>query len=188
MKKFSIGDILKPTVVLTVICLITSALLAVTNMLTAPKIAELAVKTETEARQEVLSQAIEFSDEKFGDTAYCIGKDENGNTVGYVFTATSKGYGGEIKVTVGVDTEGKVTGVKILDISETPGLGMNADNADWLSQFIGKTLGINVNKNTPGDNEIQALTGATITSKAVTAAVNEALDYYSQVTGGAENG
>lgn len=188
MKNFKAGDILKPVIVLTLICLITSALLAVTNMFTAPKIADLAVQNETQARKEVLSQASEFSDATLGNTAYCIGKDTSGNTVGYVFTTTAKSYGGDVRITVGVDAEGKVAGVKILDISDTPGLGMNADDADWLSQFIGKTFRIGVNKNSPGENEIQALTGATITSNAVTSAVNTALENYAKVTGGANNG
>ena len=62
MKKFSIGDILKPTVVLALICVITSALLAYTNSLTAPIIADLAIETEMNTRKEVLKNAAEFVD------------------------------------------------------------------------------------------------------------------------------
>ena len=65
---------------------------------------------------------------------------------------------------------------------------MNATKPSFLEQFIGKTLGIAVNKNEPAENEIKALTGATITSKAVTSAVNTALEYYAEITGGANNG
>lgn len=188
MKKFSIGDILKPTIVLALICIITSALLAYTNSLTAPIIADLAVQTELNTRKEVLKNASEFVDEDFNGIAYCTGKDASGNTIGYVFTTSAKGYGGDVKIMVGVNADGTVAGVQTLSLSETPGLGMNATNPSFLEQFVGKTLGISVNKNDPGENEIKALTGATITSKAVTSAVNLALDYYDQITGGADNG
>ena len=188
MKKFSIGDILKPVVVLTAICIVTSALLAYTNSLTKPVIDNLAVQTEINTRKLVLSQAESFSDKAFGDVAYCTGEDASGETVGYVFTTSAKGYGGDVKIMVGVNADGTVSGVQTLELSETPGLGMNAQKPAFLEQFIGKTLGVAVNKNAPGENEIKALTGATITSKAVTTAVNEALDYYTQITGGADNG
>lgn len=188
MKKFSVGDILKPTVVLTVICIVTSALLAYTNSLTAPVIDALAVETELNTRKLVLTEATEFTEEKLGDVAYCIGKDEGGSTVGYVFTTSAKGYGGDVKIMVGVKADGTVSGVQTLELNETPGLGMNAQKPSFLEQFVGKTLGVAVNKNTPGENEIKALTGATITSRAVTSAVNTALEYYAEITGGANNG
>ncbi len=188
MKKFSIGDILKPTIVLALICIITSALLAYTNSLTAPIIADLAVETELNTRKEVLKNAAEFVDEDLNGVAYCIGKDAGGATIGYVFTTAAKGYGGDVKIMVGVNADGTVAGVQILSLSETPGLGMNATNPGFLEQFIGKTYGIGVNKNEPGENEIKALTGATITSNAVTNAVNIAFDYYLEITGGANNG
>ncbi len=188
MKKFRIGDILKPVIVLTAICIVTSALLAYTNSLTKPVIDNLAAETEMNTRKVVLSQADTFVDEAFGDTAYCTGKDASGATVGYVFTTSAKGYGGDVKIMVGVNTDGTVSGVQTLELSETPGLGMNAQKPSFLEQFIGKTLGVSVNKNSPGENEIKALTGATITSNAVTSAVNTALDYYTQITGGADNG
>lgn len=188
MKKFSAGDILKPVVVLTLICVITSALLAYTNSLTAPVIADLAVETELNTRKEVLATAEEFVDDDLNGVAYCTGKDASGTTVGYVFTTSAKGYGGDVKVMIGVNADGTVAGVQTLSLSETPGLGMNATKPSFLEQFIGKTLGVAVNKNNPGENEIKALTGATITSKAVTSAVNTALEYYTEITGGANNG
>ena len=189
MKNFKISDILKPTIVLAAICIVTSALLAYTNTLTKPVIDDLAVQTELNTRKLVLSQAESFTEESFSeDVVYCVGEDANGETVGYVFTTAAKGYGGDVKIMVGVNADGTVAGVQILSLSETPGLGMNATKPTFLEQFIGKTLGISVTKNEPADNEIKALTGATITSNAVTTAVNEALDYYTQITGGADNG
>ncbi len=188
MKKFSIGDILKPVIVLTAICVVTSALLAYTNSLTKPVIDNLAVETELKTRKIVLSQADSFTDEKLGDVAYCTGKAADGATIGYVFTTSAKGYGGDVNIMVGVNADGTISGVQTLSLSETPGLGMNAQKPTFLEQFIGKTLGVSVTKNEPGENEIKALTGATITSNAVNTAVNTALDYYAQITGGADNG
>lgn len=188
MKNFKASDILRPVIMLTLICLITSALLAYTNSLTAPVIEALAVQTANETKSVVLSSAESFDIQKLGDTEYSVGKDSGGTVVGYVFTASAKGYGGDINVMVGVTAEGKVSGVEILELSETPGLGMKATGEDFLNQFIDKIAGIGVNKNNPGENEIKALTGATITSKAVTSAVNTALEYYAEITGGANNG
>lgn len=188
MKKFKASDIIKPTVVLLIICLVASFLLAMTNKVTAPRIEELAKQTELKTRQEVLPAAAEFEEIKQGDVDYCIGKNAQGSPVGFVFITVTKGYGGDVKVMTGVTNEGKVAGIQILALSETAGLGMRAKEESFLKQFVDKVGGIGVAKNNPGENEIQALTGATITSKAVTSAVNEALTLYETVKGGANNG
>ena len=186
-KKFTAKDILIPTVSLFVICLVVTALLAVTNMLTAPQIQKLSKETEDKTKAEVLASADEFSDAL---TVSADGKDytyyegtASGDTIGYVFKTSAKGYGGDIDLMVGIDTSGKVTGVSILSISETAGLGMNAKNESFINQYIGKSGTIGVSKNGASDTEIQALTGATITSKAVTSAVYTALSLYSQIGG-----
>ena len=103
------------------------------------------------------------------------------NIIGYVFTTSAKGYGGDIITMVGIKADGTVSGMDFLSISETAGLGMNADTDEFKNQFAGKIGEIGLNKNTPAENEIQALTGATITSKAVTEAVNIALELYEEV-------
>ena len=186
-KKFTAKDILIPTVSLFVICLVVTALLAVTNMLTAPQIQKLSKETEDKTKAEVLASADEFSDAL---TVSADGKDytyyegtASGDTIGYVFKTSAKGYGGDIDLMVGIDTSGKVTGVSILSISETAGLGMNAKNESFINQYMGKSGTIGVSKNGASDTEIQALTGATITSKAVTSAVNTAHSLYSQIGG-----
>ena len=187
-KKFSIGDILKPTIVLALICLITSALLAYTNSLTAPVIKQNNIASANASKAVVLADAENFADETKGDISYSVGTDASGAVAGYVFTTTAKSYGGEISVMVGIKADGTVSGVELLSINDTPGLGMNAKNPSFLEQFVGKVAGILVNKNEPAENEIKALTGATVTSKAVTAAVNTALDNYTEITGGVNNG
>ena len=170
-----------PTVALFLICLVATTLLAVTNKVTA--------QTEVETRQKVLPAATQFGETqemKGGSGTYAVGKDASGNEVGYVFVTVSKGYGGDVKIMTGVDKNGAVTGISPLELNETAGLGMKAQNASFLDQFKGKVKDIAVNKNSASGNEIQALTGATITSKAVTAAVNEALSYYDSNLKGAE--
>ena len=100
------------------------------------------------------------------------------NTYGYVITVTSKeGYGGDIQFTVGFDMNGKVTGISMLSISETAGLGMKAKEKEFLNKYVGKSGGSFVvdKDNTSGaTNEIDAISGATVTTRAVTKGVNAA--------------
>ena len=99
---------------------------------------------------------------------------------GYVITATDKeGYGGDIRVTVGIKADGTVNGVSILSISETAGLGMKATEPAFYEQYQGKQAEKFYVSKDGGDGEpIDALSGATITSRAMTGAVNAALGYF----------
>lgn len=105
--------------------------------------------------------------------------DKDGNVIGYIVSSTSKeGYGGNISISVGFDMNGKVTGVSILSISETAGLGMEAKNDSFLNQYKAegneeKIYIVNKSDSEEGIN-IDALSGATITTNAVTKAVNAA--------------
>ena len=108
------------------------------------------------------------------------GKDASGNTVGYVLNSLSNdSYGGAVKISVGFDMDGTITGVGIREISDTPGLGLKAKEDDFKGQYIGKNADkLTVTKNgASADTEIDAISGATITSNAVTNAVNAALYY-----------
>ena len=105
-----------------------------------------------------------------------------------VFETEASGYGGKVKVMTGIDAEGAITGVVILSHDETPGLGANAEKPDFLNQFLQQAPegGLEVIKyQTPGEGQIQAMTGATVTSTAVTNAVNQAIAQYNTVKGGA---
>ena len=186
MKKFDLKEVLVPTISLFLICAIVTLLLAVTNSVTKPQIEKLQIETANKTKAQVLSVADSFSDEKTAQLngatyTYFEGYDKENNVVGYVFTTSAKGYGGDIVTMVGVNNDGTVSGMDFLSISETAGLGMNADADEFKNQFVGKSGEIGVNKNAPAENEIQALTGATITSKAVTNAVNIALELYEEV-------
>ncbi len=173
------------TVTLFLICLISTLLLGITNSVTAPIIEKLAVETEIKSRQVVFESASSFGEAKQTDAgSIAEALDENGNKIGYVVVNTAKGYGGDISVMTGVDLDGKVTGINILSHSETAGLGAKATTDNFRNQFIGLISNITVSKDKAGDNSIDAITGATITSRAVTQAVNAAIE----LAGGENNG
>ena len=189
MKKLK--EILLPTLALFLICLIAAVLLAVTNNATQAKIEQNAADTANAARSEVLSAA-SFSEDAVEEQTgltYCVGQDESGNAVGYVITAAAKGYGGDVKVMVGFDPEGQIAGFTILDCSnETPGLGQNSKKPEFMQRFLGKSGTLTVDKYSNEGQNVQAITAATITSKAVVKAVNQATEAFLNLTGGAENG
>ena len=111
-----------------------------------------------------------------------------GAQTGYVIKVSGKGYGGAVVIALGITNEGEVLGINILDNSnETPGLGQNSSKEDWNSQYVGKSLAagsLQVTKTgDAGENMIDSITGATITSNAVTRAVNVALKFVASQTG-----
>ena len=106
--------------------------------------------------------------------------DKDGNLLGHVVTVTDhEGYGGDIQFAMGVTVDGVTNGISFLSISETAGLGMKAKEDDFKNQFSGKEVSqFAYTKNgASADNEIDALSGATITTNAVTNGVNAGLYY-----------
>ena len=107
-----------------------------------------------------------------------VAEAEDGSVLGYLITASStEGYNGLVQISVGITSEGNLTGLGFLSISETPGLGMKAKEPEFKDQFNGKPVAtFSVTKTAPAsDAEIQAISGATFTSKATTGAVNAAV-------------
>ena len=107
--------------------------------------------------------------------------DANGAVIGYLITSTSsESYGGDVQIYVGITADGTITGVGFLAINETPGLGMKAKEPAFKDQFNGRAAQtFEVTKTAAsGDAQIQAISGATITSSAVTNAVNAAVYFY----------
>lgn len=184
MNKDDIRSIIKTAVSLFLICAVAAGLLAFVNTVTAPMIDKNNAKAAEEAKRAVLTDAAEFQEltDINGNVYYKGIKDSV--TVGYVFITSASGYGGAVEVMTGINTEGTVTGISILTINETPGLGMNAVKDSFTSQYNGKTGPFNVTKETAKDNEIKAITSATITSRAVTNAVNEAVTIFNGVKEG----
>ena len=115
------------------------------------------------------------------EAVQALGSD--GSLLGYCITVTThEGYGGDIKLTIGIATDGSISGISILDIAETPGLGMKAES-DLTPQFAGKTAQKFEYTKTGAtlENQVDAISGATITTKAVTNAVNASLELFHTV-------
>lgn len=170
--------IIKLAAILFAIAFVCTLILVVCNEITEPVIAKLQIQTENAAKTEVLPDADGgFEDVKSeGVIEAYRGKDKAGKTVGYCFKTAPSGFGGAITMMVGVNTVGEVTGVKITEMAETPGLGAKASDENWIKQFINKKGNLSVTKTgNPGESEINAISGATITSKAVTDGVNTAV-------------
>ncbi len=174
MKQNRISALIPMVVTLFAIALVCSALLGVVNAVTEERIAENRAAAQQAAMEAVLPGAASFRDVTDRLDADFLAENPVTGIYeaagrGYVVTAAPKGFGGEIEMTVGVDTDGAITGVVITDLSETPGLGARATEPAFLAQFAGKSGAFSVVKGAAGDNQISAITGATVTSRAVTA-------------------
>lgn len=175
-----------PTVVLFVISAVIALALAAANEITAPTIAKLEEQAQNEAMEKVI-KADEYKlckTEQDGEEIQYYTAEEKGEIKGYIFTFAEKGYGGDVKVMTAVDTEGKVIAVDILDASnETPGLGQNVTKEKFYSSFKGRTEGVEIVKNgaNPEKNQVDAVTGATISSKAVGRAVDRATGLFGKI-------
>ncbi|MBQ9066019.1 MAG: FMN-binding protein [Clostridia bacterium] len=183
-----VRQILIPTLALFLIALFATLFLSLVNNLTKDRIAAQNAATEAAARKTVFADAADFQEKAItfqgARHTYYEALDKEGTLLGYVFNTSNKGYGGQVSATVGVDLNGQVTGVVPGDLGdETPGLGQNASKPKFLDQFVGKHGTIKVSKNAPAEDEIQAMTSATITSTAVTNDVNDALALFAEVAG-----
>ncbi len=169
--------LLKPAVVLLAIGLVIAALLGAVNSVTADRIEALQAEKTANAMRQVLDAAnyepiTDFTDETGLVQSLYAAKDESGSPLGYVAEVLPSGFGGAIDIMVGMDCDLAVTGVSIISSSETSGLGLNASRESFRGQYIGQTGGaLAVTKD---GGTIDALTGATITSRAVTDGVNAA--------------
>lgn len=164
---------------------ISACVLAVVNSITAPIIEKNTIEKQELAMKSVVENAVRFEkadmsalalvDLQCGVTDVYNAVDSDDNTIGYAVMVSTGGYGGEILLTVGMDADLKVTGIDIISHSETPGLGENCTKSQFKEQFNGKEIGIAVVKNGASGNQIDAISSATITSKAVTNGVNSAI-------------
>ncbi len=169
--------------ILFLVSLVAALTLAGTNELTRDAIAQRALEAADAARRSVLADADTFEQlqapEGSGvDNGYCGRKD--GQAVGYVAQSTVRGYAGEIEVVVGMDLDGKLTGISVggASFSETAGLGDKAKTPAFTGQFKGLTLPVTLRE------DVDAISGATITSTAVVLGVNQAGTYLSTVLDG----
>ena len=192
-------EMLKNAGILLAITVIAGFVLGAVYQITKGPIAEAEAAAAMEAYKEVFAEAADFSEievkqEAVAEGGY-TGTDINnvfealgadGNLLGYVMVVTNhEGYGGDIQFTLGIANDGTTNGISILSISETPGLGMEAESI-LKPQYAAKNVTqFTVTKNgAASDEQIDAISGATITSNAVTNGVNAGLYYFQNVLGG----
>jgi len=184
--------------ILCIISAIAAGILAYTNNVTKDKIAlaEELASSGPEVAQAVIPGAVSFElsedtaliekikaeNDKFIELRIC--KDESGKELGYGIRtlSTVPGYGGDIEMFLGVSTEGEIKGMKVVSHSETAGLGTKMLEPKFQDQFLGKdtTTEIKVSKNSPKEDEILAISGATRSSKSITSAINNAMSIFNQ--------
>ena len=196
---------LRAIVTLTVITLVAGILLGFIYEPTKEPIAAQELLQKQEAYRQVFAQADSFEDyadfdeeeaaKLLSDAGFAydsiseasVAYDASGEVLGYVFTVISmEGYGGEIDVAMGITKEGVLNGIEILSIGETAGLGMKADTPEFKEQFKDKQVSqfSYTKSGASQEYEIDALSGATITTNAMTNAVNAGLIYFQNITGG----
>ena len=177
--------------ILMVICAVVAALLGVVNGVTADKIAAIQAQ-KLQASLQVVFPGAEFTKVDVTDELSALAASPNAesdleaiyeaSTGGYAVEVTPTGFGGSIDMIVGIDADGNVTGVSVISHAETAGIGTkivadkpNKNGVGVLTQFIGRGAGEgNLFTVNSGSNEVDAISGATVTTKAITRGVNAA--------------
>ena len=201
------NKIIKDALALTLITLVAGVALGGVYEITKDPIAKQEAQAKAEAYEQVFTDAAAFEAVEMDDTltktirdqldqegykAQSIeevmrAEDQSGETLGYAFTVvTSEGYCGDIRFSMGVQNDGTLNGISILSIGETAGLGMNADTPAFQDQFVGKQVEkLQYTKNgATQDDEINAISGATVTTNAMTNGVNAGLCAFRVMEGG----
>lgn len=173
--------------ILLLITALAGALLGFVNNVTEEPIRLQEEKAKNEAYRLVLAEADAFTSVEYSQETYpnIQAIASANNDAGYVMEAVTKGYGGTIKVVVGMTKEGQLSGIQMLTHAETPGLGANANEDYFKDRFKGKgPETLEVSKTSNEENNVEAITGATITSKALVNAANDALKAYKDLLAG----
>ena len=201
------NKIIKDALALTLITLVAGVALGGVYEITKEPIARQEAQAKAEAYEQVFTDAAAFEEVKMDDTliqtirdqldqegykAQSIeeimrAEDQSGEMLGYAFTVvSSEGYGGDIRFSMGVQNDGTLNGISILSIGETAGLGMNADTPAFKDQFVGKQVEkLQYTKNgATQDDEINAISGATVTTNAMTNGINAGLCAFRVMEGG----
>lgn len=180
-------DTLKLILVLALICAVAGCLLAWVHKITLKPIADTERRVKNEAMKEVLpehdndplSDKVEIDD---AGTLWVFNVARNGGEfAGVAFeSTTSKGYGGNITIMVGINASDELQALKILKQKETPGLGAKINDPEWRAQFAGKSISGTKWSVKKDQGDIDQITAATISSRAVSAAIKSGLDVYTQ--------
>lgn len=180
MSKEQWNEYAKPIAVLAVICLVTSLLLAVTNSFTAPVIEENERRVAQAAYHELLPTAETFDTVEGWTTPNVLEIVTDPASGSYVIKAQGQGFGGMVPVIVAFGSDGNIIAVKFLENSETKGYGSRLyEQPEWASQFTGM----------PAENfaisDIDAISGATMSTEGAVAGINAAIDGFNEVKGAA---
>ncbi len=202
------NETVKNTIILTVITVIAGLFLGFVYDITKEPIRVQEEKTKQEAYLQVFPSAVKFEEDNSIDLANApqvlenagckeaqidevlTAQDTSGTVLGYVMRVTTKeGYGGDISFSMGITKDGVLNGIEILSINETAGLGMKAKEDEFQNQFAGKQVAqfTYTKSGSTADYEIDAISGATITTNAMVNGVNAGLAYFASidVNGGA---
>jgi len=166
------------SLLLTIVASLAAWALSVTYMNTKPRIDAYAEQEAREARKEILPEAVEFEQINIGEQEYFIGYGEKRKRVGVCIKTKTQGYSGQIEMLMGFNMKGEITGLKILKQNETPGLGSKIMEEWFSKQFIKlKEEDLKFRKEDP-KGKIEAITAATISSRAVVNGAKKLLGFY----------
>ncbi len=181
-------NLLMPILVLTMICLVMTGLVSLTYETTREQRLIQEERAANENRLALFAQAASFDlqvpsqDNPWpeGITEWTRALDDQGKLLGTLLVSQKRGYGGQVPVMVALDLDGKLLDIRVLAHEETPGLGNKIEEASFTQQFAGKTTQppFSLDEGSQESQPIDAISGATRSSRAVTDAVNEAVDFY----------
>ena len=172
------NKIFKPIVVLCIICIVITGALAATNSATAPVIAAATAEAQRLARMELLPEADDFTRVEGIEVENVSDVYAANNGTGWVITSTAKGYGGTMTVMTSFTPEGQVKQVKVTDAQETQGIG---SNVSAKKDYWDKYAGLDGTKELVLNTDVDAYSGATISSRALNSAVNSAIAAYNAI-------
>lgn len=183
------NEIVKPAIALCVITIIAGLLLSIVYQVTKEPIRQQEIATINNALKEIIVDATDFTENTQDDFPFPITSLytalNNEDIIGYVIGVEPNAYNGTLSMMVGIDVDGIVEGISIVSHAETAGLGANAQSTTFYDKFKGTFGMLSVTKNpVPMENEIVAITSATITSQGVVDGVNYCLDYFNEYLGG----
>ena len=183
-------EFVRMIVVLFAACSISAGSLSIVNIVTKAPIAAWDAKQKEVALKEVFTDADSFAEmamaaDAMPKNAQVWEAQKGGQPVGHIFLIETQGYSGAIKIMFGTNADGAMTGMKVLSHTETPGLGAKITTAAFRDQYKNKTREqLALKKDQPGSGQIDAITAATISSRAVTGGIASALDAFSKSQGG----
>lgn len=185
MNKQKFKEIVHPALVLTIICLVVTLLLAITNYFTNQVVNPALDKAEVQVLMGL--ETDDFSLESTASENAYVVNDSAEKNIGYVILSSGKGYKGDISIMTGFEDDGTIIGIMVLESAETPGIGSKIEDESFLNQYKNKKSvdEFKVVKNkTTNDDEIQGISGATYSTNGINEAINNAMNEYLSIKEG----